>query len=328
MLWHAFSICSCLSFISGGLVGFFSEEVRCEILVPGKYMDPPVCPLVSFAVGCFAATLGALATSGIGFGNPDILNHHLGFQVLSFAWILLLLLGPGSAAMDFYVGVGRGERNCFERLNSGLGIQFLSLVRMCLISVSVLLGIRGKALLGAGLVYLGAILVTCANQWSAQGFMLALCTFISLSEECLIILSCYNVRHISAQRLAFTISAQLRVAFWVGSSASAYGTATMAVRQIEDLEDSEVWRSFFADTLEANMRHAGLIFAAWACLGCAFLYMSFLMLRRKRRFPPNLSRAKFIRLGYLREMLSQGLELRRCQDLPHYNSQSNSITYK
>ena len=46
------------------------------------------------------------------------------------------------------------------------------------------------------------------------------------------------------------------------------------------------------------------------------VYANILLRRRLRYLPPGLAKAKFIRLGYLKAMLTRGERICRCQDLP------------
>ena len=103
------------------------------------------------------------------------------------------------------------------------------------------------------------------------------------------VLACANTRHIRDQRLAFTIFIQPIIGNWLGAEV-----------QIVDLES----------------KHGMHTVLSWAFVGVLVVYINLLMRRRLRRLPPSLSRARFVRLGYLREMLSKGQEIRRCQDLP------------
>lgn len=50
--------------------------------------------------------------------------------------------------------------------------------------------------------------------------------------------------------------------------------------------------------------------------GLVVIYLNLLLRRRHRYLPPGLAKAKFVRLGYLREMAARGETIRRCQELP------------
>ena len=54
----------------------------------------------------------------------------------------------------------------------------------------------------------------------------------------------------------------------------------------------------------------------FSCLGATVVYANLLLRRRLRYLPPGLAKAKFIRLGYLKAMLTRGERICRCQDLP------------
>merc|ERR1719352_2463 len=52
------------------------------------------------------------------------------------------------------------------------------------------------------------------------------------------------------------------------------------------------------------------------CFGATVVYANLLLRRRLRYLPPGLAKAKFIRFGYLKAMLTRGERICRCQDLP------------
>lgn len=57
-------------------------------------------------------------------------------------------------------------------------------------------------------------------------------------------------------------------------------------------------------------------FAFMFIVGLLMLYFNVLLRRNRRNLPPGLQGAKFVRLSFLRRMLSSGEMIRRCQELP------------
>merc|ERR1719401_275342 len=49
---------------------------------------------------------------------------------------------------------------------------------------------------------------------------------------------------------------------------------------------------------------------------CILIFALCLIQRRSRILPPGLADARFVRLGYLRRMVAEGLPIQRCQALP------------
>merc|ERR1711924_222899 len=80
---------------------------------------------------------------------------------------------------------------------------------------------------------------------------------------------------------------------------------------------ASIGRVFFVALSESgfSLQVIVLLFLC-SCLGATVVYGNILLRRRLRYLPPGLAKAKFIRLGYLKAMLTRGERICRCQDLP------------
>eukprot|EP00931_Biecheleriopsis_adriatica_P054325 TRINITY_DN31956_c0_g1_i1.p1 TRINITY_DN31956_c0_g1~~TRINITY_DN31956_c0_g1_i1.p1 ORF type:complete len:1112 (+),score=105.83 TRINITY_DN31956_c0_g1_i1:101-3436(+) len=102
-------------------------------------------------------------------------------------------------------------------------------------------------------------------------------------------LVCARTRYLADQRLAFCIMAQ---------PIAAYGFI------------------MFANIAETTRRHQLWTYVFGSIFTTLLVYANLLLRRRRRQFAKELHSLKFVRLGYLRNMVAQGLAMSCCQELP------------
>jgi len=282
---------------SGYAVGSYEYEATHQYL-PSRFRTEPVAstPLVAFEILGFAATWFVLRSSGIVWGTPDMgpgrLRYHFGvfaclmaFQSVIAYWYVLNLF---FTTADSYEGKPAPDGYYTMRELSRM-YNYLVYPPVVLIWASIMLGARGIALLAASIICLLSSVAICIGMTTKLNFFWYPGMFVKVN---IIILASYPTRYLCHQRLACSVASQALFAYFLG-----YGWA--------ELQNGNCSRACALHRIILPL-----------CLDIAVIYFNVLLRRRTRFLPPALSKAKFIRIGYLRRLRSTGGRFHRCQDLP------------